>query len=292
MRGRQGILLLTLLCGNAITAQEAHKCVCADYFTTPTARPAWTSNEGFKHGFYFTHGIAQCTGIQELDLPRADKNARTALSTLLRVQVEHKTHIRRTDGRSGEAVLQARIDTVLESSALLEKSYIYDRWVDPASCSIYSAVRLSRMDLQVSAARQKSGIAYQPLMIVAKGKESEAIESELRQLLSQLKVRRVLPHAQHAAHQSVHRLIAEATHRMRRSPSGTVLYVKLMLNIANAAGESIWTHHSKGKGVSFLPDTPQDILYEKALHSAVQHARQSLKEILYRREERSGSSLR
>ena len=258
-------------------ATTASACSCADY-NPKRPRPAWVDADGVDNGQYRSQGLSECTGIKSMDYEEAETQARASLGRMLSSQVKSEiTIIRRDFGAEAGGSTDAQVQSDHISKALLEGSSIYDRWVDPGSCTIYAAVRVSVASVKQTLAKQaeeeRKRFRNQMFSVAGQGDSSDLIKVKLTQSLVDAGVSRVSQDG-NAPYVFSGEIVDSSVIN-----NGKLVRVTLRLSISDNNSQMIWSHQVEGKGVSFGA-TPTDVLHKKAMESALANVADVLKEMM------------
>jgi len=227
---------------------------------------------------YLSHGISECTGIQSMDFEEADTSARINLSHLISSHVESETVLIQDDFGGGAGSSRGTVTSKQSTDSLLEKSVIYDRWLDSKSCVLYSAVKISQVNIQDTIKRieldRQNKLVNQRFLVRAKGEYNHKLTERMQQLLIDSGVKRVTTLAD-ATTYILHGVVA--SHEFL--DQNKLVKVTVQLKIFNPQKDLIWAHQVVGKGVSF-GGVSKDNLLNKAIKQAVDDSRVSIAEVV------------
>ena len=181
---------------NSKEVKPTHSCSCGDYFPSKQ-RPSWVDTEGLSNNIYYSHGIAQCSGIKPIDIKESSVNARGNLSRMLETNVQSDILlIRKSNTATQGGGESGRAETSISSEALLNNSSIYAHWVDPDSCTVYSAVKLAKDDLDrtINEAKETENakLKNQRFFILAEGEYAAELKLAMANALVQNGVSRMV----------------------------------------------------------------------------------------------------
>ncbi len=269
-------MLLGGCTANPVTTETS--CSCSNYLPS-REKPEWVGIESNSVTSYFSHGVSECTGIQPMDFKEADMSARSSLSHLISTYIESEVELIQED-INGVARSRGKSISKQSTSALLEKSVIYDRWLDNKSCVIYSAVKISQSSIQTTIKRieseNKQKILNQFFSVQAEGKNSNKLINSLQQLLINSGVKKIK------------KIADKKTYVLRGSVTGYETFnqkklakVTIQLEIIDPQKTLIWSHQATGKGVSF-GGASKNQLFNKALNQAIANSLAPITEMLHK----------
>lgn len=230
------------------TQASQPSCSCSGYFANQ-ARPDWADKDTITNTTYFSNGVARCTSLKTIDLQDADQSARAALSRMVSSDVKSRFFSEQSKYGNGSNSETVTITTELASELYLTESSIYDRWVDPASCTVYSAVKVDIADVESAIAKRQQQEAKklinQAFIVTSNGQHQAQLNQEASALLSQLGVTKQTTKSQ-ANVELVNNIVGvdSANNKLVKLRIETKL-----INIQN--GQTIWSRMTTGKGISF-----------------------------------------
>ncbi|MBT5156604.1 MAG: hypothetical protein HOK33_05000 [Rhodobiaceae bacterium] len=250
-------------------------CVCARYFAQ-SPRPAWVeAGDVVTSQTYQTSGSSQCTGLQSLDVDKADLSARSRLGRIVNTQVSSDISETRTafgNGvGNGVGSAKASIQSSLLSKSLLENSQITHRWVDTAACRIYARVQIGAAQMKASqdkitkakAARLIHQTFYVNTQDIAPAYR-DLVAASAGQLLSKIGVTKITPTPQASSYQ------IKFTFAVTQLDAASALRGELRTQIAPPNGAIMWQQVTPAKGVSFRPSSNR-ALASKAITAAMRN---------------------
>lgn len=269
--------LLIISCGRQ-TKKEENACSCDHYFAAQP-RPTWVDTEGLRNQVYYSQGIAQCTGLKTIDVKEASVNARGNLSRMLETQVQTEILLIRegnTATRSGSE--SGKLTTSITSDALLSNSSIYAHWMDPNSCTVYSAVKLAKADIDqaLKEAKQKeqNKLKNQRFVVISEGDYEDTLKVALTQVLSDNGVRQISDN------------VNEADYRFRVTLNSVDIFkdkklvrVSLFARIVSLDGQTVWSASLRGKSIS-LQQFQEDYQIREALINSFKQNKLSIQTAL------------
>lgn len=274
------IATLSLLSGcasNRATAVRGASCSCIDYLPA-RPRPSWVETESSSATAYLSHGVSECTGIQSMDFEEADISARSNLGHLISSHVESETVLIQEDAGYGAGSSRGKVTSKQSTDSLLEKSIIYDRWLDSDSCVLYSAVKISQANIQDTIKRieleHHNKLVNQRFLVRTEGEYNQKLAERMRQLLIDSGVKRVAVLAD-ASTYILHGVVVN--HELLNQ--NKLAKVTVRLEIINPQKDLIWTHQVVGKGVSFGGVSKEKLL-NKAIEQAIEDSTISITEAL------------
>lgn len=271
------ISLLSGCSTNQMTTEKSAGCSCIDYLPVQS-RPSWLGGESSTAKDYLSNGLTECTGIQSMDFEEADISARTNLSHLISSHVENEVVLIQEDFGGGAGSNSGKVISKQSTNSLLEKSVIYDRWVDGDSCVVYSAVKVSQANIQETIKRieaeRNNKLLNQRFLVQAKGKYNSKLAERMQQLLVDSGVKKV---AKTTGTKTYILNGVVASHEYLNQYK--VAKVTVQLEIISPQKDLIWSQQVVGKGVSF-GDTSKNTLLNKAIEHAVDNSKISIAEIL------------
>lgn len=271
-------VLLSSCTTSRLTTSAGADCSCRDYLPE-RPRPGWAGVDGSSVATYLSHGISECTGIQSMDFEEADASARSNLGRVLSTHVESEVVLIREDfGGAGGS--RGKITSKQSTDSLLEKSTIYDRWLDRGSCVLYSAVRISRADIQATIKRieleRQNKLVNQSFLVKTEGEYSNKLAEKMQQLLIDSGVRNVTE----SASKNTYTLYGTVASK-ELIKQGRLAKVTIQLKIIDPKKNFIWMHQAVGKGVSFSAASKEQ-LFNKALVQAIDNMAASITEVFHK----------
>ena len=259
-------LLLAGCAGGPPPQAAAPPCSCSKY-QAAKPRPAWVDRSDHVTPLVFqSTGLAACTGVQTLDTEKADLSARSKLSRVLSSRFDVRISETRTDTGSGAGYAQAAITATQISQTVVEGSRIFDRWVDPASCTVYAGVELSAAKLAEAKAEieraEKARLVNQAFFVTAKGPHAARLQAAAAQLMSEAGVTRLPDSKAGASH-----VLEAAFAPLENTP--TLVRGRVTLRLTTADGSLVWTQTLPAKGLSYRETTPE-LLAERAITAGME----------------------
>ncbi len=256
------------------------RCVCDTYFE-PSPRPAWVNaGDTVTSQTYQTSGTSQCTGLQNIDVNKADLSARSKLARILNTQVSSRITDTRTSYGGGVGASKASIQSSLVSQGVLENSRITDRWVDSTSCRIYARVQIATRQIEASkqkiAKAEAARLGNQTYYVNTQDTDPAyraLLDSAAGQVLSEVGIRKIVPSPAPSAHQ------IKFTFQVTQLDMGTAMRGELRTQIIAPNQTPIWQQVTPAKGVSFS-QASQAALAAKAIRSAMRSLTPILRERL------------
>lgn len=260
---RAAYLLPALFITGCASTVGPSPCVCSEYFPS-SPKPDWIHSKSTEYQYIQSMGLASCSGIQSMDFSNSDKQARVNLSAEIISDVKSSLKVKNSsyDGFSHHSLVeQTEINTHLE----LKESEIYARWVDPNTCTIYSAIRLPKRlqheIVQKHRRRIESQIINQSFSVTYIGHGLKAFEGRLESLLTRFGIKRVNTSSQGGL-RLISKLISKAENR------DYVTATLLFSVVEQSSGDKVWEQKIQGKGVSFN----RSASIEKLLYLAIDDA--------------------
>lgn len=284
-------LLLSFLltgCGSNEVRKDDNQCSCASYFSAqkkPTKRPSWVDTEGLKRQVYYSQGIAQCTGLKTIDVKKSATNARANLSRMLESQVETEINlIRHSNSAINSGSESGQTNTSIASETLLKNSSIYDYWVDPNSCTIYSAVRLSKIDIDRTVAeakeKEQSKLKNQRFVVQAEGEYQHSLQLSMLKVLSAYGVNQIISreveYREDEADYSLHAKIQSVDLFAEKKLVRVVVFVSIR---SVGDGRILWSAQLRGKSIS-LQNFQQEYQIRQALADSFKQGKRQMQAIL------------
>jgi hypothetical protein len=260
--------LLPLLMSFFPNISNAQNCSCLTFFD-PKPKPSWISGEKITEAYYSTYGSSYCTGLQKVDTQRSDKSAKANLSRMIQAQIKSTQNIKQ--GNSGNGVLYSHLteNTIISTDLILGGSLIHDRWVDPKTCTIYSATRIGTSDVDNALIDQQSKEASKltnQFYSISKSKYS-IVSPRIETALSDIRVR---------FNSGKNSLVIKSRVFDINEKPGRLVNLIIEIEIFDpTTSQSIWKKAYPGKGLSFK-DTSKSILVDKALTNAMKTAMKEL----------------
>jgi len=250
------------------SAPSEIRCVCNSYFE-PTHRPAWVdAGDVVTRETYQTTGSSQCSGLQNMDIDKADLSARSKLGRILNTQVSSNISDTRTSYGGGVGSSKASIQSSLLSEGILEDSRITQRWVDPAACRVYARVQIASRQIEASKAKiakvEAERLGNQTYYIDTqdnKPAHKALVASAAGQLLSIVGITKIVAKPSASAHR------IKFSFRVTQYDAGQAIRGELRTQIFAPNQSPIWQHVTPAKGVSF-GGASQPALVAKAMVSA------------------------
>jgi hypothetical protein len=254
-------------------------CVCDNYFTSQP-RPSWVdAGDVVTQQFYQSAGSSQCTGLQNIDIDKADLSARTKLGRILNTEVSSKISETRSSYGNGVGSSKSSIKSSLLSEGVLENSQITERWVDPNSCTVFARVKITTSELEATKAKiakaDAARLINQSFYINTTDNDPDfrdLVGSAAGVIVSQLGVTKVLNKPDPSAHQ------IKFTFLVTQLNDGKFIRGELLTKILDPSKSIIWQQATPAKGVSFSYASNRD-LTRKAIDSGMR----SLRPILQKR---------
>lgn len=231
-----------LLC--AFFTSSVFSCSCSQYYMPLKAEPTWVVSQKSNDLISLASGAYQCSGIKSQDEKRADEAARVSLSKLINTHVisEERTAI---SVHNSIAKSKYQAIALQKSQQVLKGATIFDRWVDPQNCIVYSGIKVSQQDLQAGKAELehqfKQKLIAHNTCIKASGEQSEQIKSLLSEELVQ---QGMMFNA--AKKCEITYLINNQVELLKADAAINYLTIKVLHE-----NRSIWHKTYKGKGVTF-----------------------------------------
>jgi hypothetical protein len=257
-------------------------CVCDNYFTKQP-RPSWVdTGDIVTQQFYQSAGSSQCTGLQNIDIDKADLSARTKLGRILNTQVSSNISETRSSYGNGIGFSKSSIKSSLLSEGVLENSQITERWVDPVSCTIFARVQITTSELDATKAQiakaDAARLINQSFYIDTTDNDPDyldLVESAAGVLVSELGVAKVVNKPDPSAHQIKFTFLAT------QFKDEKFLRGELLTKILNPSKSIIWQQTTPAKGVSYSNASNRE-LARKAIDSGMRSLRPSLKTRFYK----------
>ncbi|MDB2649402.1 hypothetical protein N9Y19_00585 [Porticoccaceae bacterium] len=248
-------------------------CVCNDYFARQQ-RPAWVdAGDIVTKQFYQSAGSSQCTGLQNIDIDKADLSARTKLGRILNTEVSSKISETRSSYGNGVGSSMSSIKSSLLSEGVLENSQITERWVDPNSCTVFARVKITTSELEATKAKiakaDAARLINQSFYINTTDNDPDfrdLVGSAAGVIVSQLGVTKVLNKPDPSAHQ------IKFTFLVTQLNDGKFIRGELLTKILDPSKSIIWQQATPAKGVSFSYASNRD-LTRKAIDSGMRSLR-------------------
>ncbi len=251
------------------TTPAPASCVCETYFEQ-IPRPAWVdAGDVVTRQTYQTSGSSQCSGLQSIDVNKADLSARTKLGRILNTQVSSNISETRTSYGGGVGSTKASIQSSLLSEGILENSRITNRWVDPGSCRVYARVQIAASQIEASkekiAKAEAARLLNQTFYLHTQDNEPayrDLVASAAGQLLSSVGVTKIIPTAEASAYQ-IKFTFAVTQLNAEKSMRG-----ELRTQILAPDASIVWQQATPAKGLSFSAASNR-ALADKAIASAM-----------------------
>ena len=272
------LLLLLSGCGSNKKKQE-HSCSCDNYFGKKN-KPSWVDTEGLKNGVYYSQGIAQCTGLKTIDTKESSVNARGNLSRMLETQVQTEILlIRKSDTATRSGSESGQATTSIASDALLNNSSIYDYWIDPDSCTVYSAVKLSKSDIDQAVAKAKAKeqakFKNQTFAIHAEGQYQKQLQLSITKILNDNGVSKIVPNSEQANYAFKAKIQAIDVFEEKK-----LVRIEVFVSIVSLLDNSTkWSAQLNGKSIS-LQGFQKDYQIRQALINAFEQDDEKLQSVL------------
>jgi hypothetical protein len=261
--------LISLFFALVPSYSNAASCSCISFFEEKP-KPSWISAEKITDADYLTYGSTYCTGLQKIDTNRADQAALANLTRMIQAQVQSTQNIKQGNYGNGVAYSHLTENTTIDTNLMLNGSYIYDRWVDPQNCTIFSATKIEISEIEKSIAEQKlkeSAKLVNQLYVILDS-EHQIIKSQIETALSEIKVK--------FSNDKTALVVKSRVFDFFEKP-GKLVKLMLELEIYNPnTKQIIWKKAYAGKGLSFQV-TEKEVLIDKALNSAINVANKELK---------------
>ena len=263
--------------GGAQQQTQVRNCSCAAYPFSQT-KPEWTRGDDIRDGIYYSVGIEQCTGIQKIDLEKANLKARAALGRIIGSQVSSSiSRVQRASG-VGTGSNTATIQSTATSDAFLQNSQVYDYWLDVDNCAIHAAVKISEIDIERGLAKlaaiEKSKLKNQKFYVVALGNNATILDVSVKAILSDLGVKQIIAAPQKDAYK-----IDVVLENGNLSANKQTYRGQFVIRIYNPLGILIWSWYKDVKGVFLRPTTEADLV-SRAMRSAKKPLMETLQEKL------------
>jgi hypothetical protein len=246
----------------------ANNCSCLTFFEVKP-KPDWVSAEKITASHYSTYGASYCTGLQIIDVGRSDKSAKANLSRMIQAQIKSTQNIKQSNFGNGATFSHLTENTTVNTDLILAGSLVYDRWIDPKSCTIFSATQINIAAINKAILDQKSREAAKLInqfYSVSEG-QHPIVKSKIESALSDILVRFSI--GKDAL------IISNRVFDIKEKP-GRLVSLTLEIEIVDPrTKQSIWKKGYAGKGLSFK-DTRKSILVKKALNSAMKNATKEL----------------
>lgn len=247
---------------------NAANCSCLPYFENK-AKPNWIGSEQISDGKYSTYGSTYCTGLQKVDTARADDSAKANLTRMIQAQIQSTQKINQGSYGNGVAYSHLTEKTTINTDLILNGSFIYDRWVDPESCTLFSATQIPIAEVEKSIAEQQITEAAMLVNQVYSFSQTKypIVISTLESMLSELKIK--FGNDKNAL------IIKNRVFDLEEKP-GKLVNLRLEIEIFDPkVNQTIWKKSYSGKGLSFNI-VEQDILINKALNSALKKVKKEI----------------
>ncbi len=241
-------------------ADSNNPCACIDYLKA-TPRPPWVGVDDITPSFFLSSGVAQCSSLSEHDFSDSALNARGNLTSLLKTSIDKYVAIRTSDqGGSNNASIEVSVEE--NSKLLLQQSTIYARWLDPKTCTLHSAVRLSKKHYDEVVARlhaeERSRVKYKPIQVGVEGKHAAENLSAIHQLLFDAGARVVRQNELSSQHFS---MIFEfstpvVTYELNRRIIESFVSVRLL----TPRSDLLWSHTKAGKVIGLTQNRFETVL--------------------------------
>ena len=248
-------------------------CSCADYFPS-TPRPAWVDSPASTAEYIYATGLTSCNAIKSIDIESADKQARANLATNIMVNIKTviTTKDRSYDGVNSSTYIQ---DSEIASKLQLNSAEIYDHWVDPITCTVYSAARYPQSlkdkaitDYHESVAKK---IINQSFKVQYLSKELNEVPGVLENYLTTAGV---------AKFEKNGRLSLSAKiSKIDKQEKSVVVSILLAIK-DQKTGRELWKKTINGKGATFKASTSKSVLQKKAIQDAFKAANRDLTDFI------------
>lgn len=268
---------LVLSACTSVNNTAAGNCSCVNYMSEKP-QPDWVFVENTSGSEYKSQGISECSGLQTLDFKEADLNARANLSRMLESSVESEVVLQRDDYGNGTGKSSGLITSSQNTKMLLRKSSIYDRWIDLKACTIHSAVKISKADIQLALKQEKEkynkALRNQRFVIVTNGEYKSELTLAMAEMLSQSGVTKLLK----SPVENTYKLNA-ALENVDVLNNGLLVRVSIGLNVQTPEGSIVWSKLISGKGLSF-GQSDQSQLTRVAIQQAGKNAKTVFEQML------------
>jgi len=255
-------------------------CVCDNYFTSQP-RPSWVdAGDVVTQQFYQSAGSSQCTGLQNIDIDKADLSARTKLGRILNTQVSSNISETRSTYGNGTGSSKSSIKSSLLSEGVLENSQITERWVDPNSCTIFARVQITTIELDATKAKivraDAARLINQSFYIDTTDNDPDyrdLVESAAGVIVSKLGVTKLVNKPDPSAYQIKFTFLATQLNDEK------FLRGELLTKILDPSKSIIWQQTTPAKGVSYSNSSNRE-LTRKAIDSGMRRLQPTLKKRL------------
>jgi len=255
-------------------------CVCDNYFTSQP-RPSWVdAGDVVTQQFYQSAGSSQCTGLQNIDIDKADLSARTKLGRILNTQVSSNISETRSTYGNGTGSSKSSIKSSLLSEGVLENSQITERWVDPNSCTIFARVQITTIELDATKAKivraDAARLINQSFYIDTTDNDPDyrdLVESAAGVIVSKLGVTKLVNKPDPSAYQIKFTFLATQLNAEK------FLRGELLTKILDPSKSIIWQQTTPAKGVSYSNSSNRE-LTRKAIDSGMRRLQPTLKKRL------------
>lgn len=260
----------------ASTPKQA-SCNCSGYLPKKP-RPAWAQGDAISGGNYRTAGLSQCTGLQNIDFERADLSARNNLALIVSAHVQSDVKLTQKDYGNGTGHSNASIERQQRAEQWLPNSVIYERWLDPVSCTIYAAAKVSEVDIKHAVktyeAAQAALRVNQHYLVKVKGNQATSIKRAIETALNKHGVQQLGGVANSKSY-TVNATVSDE----RVLNNSQLLRANLHLAVNSPGGQTLWSQTLAIKGIAFSPQ-PKNELLQRAIRDGLDQIEPALVDFL------------